>query len=95
MQHIHNNPNQKFFICSDCKKTELLFSIYPNVVFYPKREYVIYNNNTLIRTKQSVKEAVIDMLLLSQTTPLKEIEKHMYNVSTFFSAAMELNVVNL
>jgi len=37
---VSSNPSKRFFICSDCQKTESKFKSFPNTIILPKTEYV-------------------------------------------------------
>lgn len=97
---VKQNPNQRFFVCSDCPETELSLSKYNNVIYNPKkffttkkfadkdwRDYTVddegrnYPSN-VIRNKDSIDEAIKDILILSRTTIQNT------NESTFRIAAL-------
>lgn len=69
MRLIQSNQNINYFISSDDMSTELTYNKLPNVICYPKLQYVTYNEDThtLHRTRQSVIEAFISLLILSRT----------------------------
>ena len=81
---ITNNPQARFFICSDSLETEQKFSILDNTHLYTKTSYAeklqegswneITTDNegrqmnfNINRSKQSVIEAYVDLLVLSRT----------------------------
>jgi hypothetical protein len=70
LQIVKNNPDKKYFICSDSKEIEDSFKTYPNVLLYSKDTYPTYNSNSDItyRSFLSVVEAFVDILILSRTT---------------------------
>jgi hypothetical protein len=66
---IKESINQRFFVTSDDKETEQLFYNYPNVLTLKKKEFVYYSqkDNILFRSKQSVFDGIVSMLILSYT----------------------------
>jgi hypothetical protein len=82
---LFKNNQRQFFITSDCKQTESLYRKYKNVLCYPKTAFVQFNVHTgrVERSKQSVIEAFICLLVLSKTT----IHDQFYSQSTFLKVA--------
>lgn len=78
--------NKNFFIMSDEKHIEDTFKVLSNVLCFIKKHYVVYNKKRgiLIRSKQSVIEAFISLLIASRTN-IKDVTK---NKSTFTKIAL-------
>lgn len=88
---IEDNQHKMFFITSDDELTEKEFKNYNNVICYPKFEYVIFDKNGLYRSRQSVIEAFISMLILSRTNILdKDV-----SMSSFLKMAIYYSAVKL
>ena len=77
---ILSNPSKRYFVCSDSEAEENKFKYFPNVIVHPKQEYVrkkwrdkpwIYSNDkgykNVVRSEESVIEALHDLLILSHT----------------------------
>ena len=59
---LEDNPNIKFFICTDCILTQKRFiKKYPNSIYYKKRD-----NLNIRNTKTAIQDAFIDILILSK-----------------------------
>ena len=59
---LEDNPNIKFFICTDCILTQKRFiKKYPNCIYYKKRD-----NLNIRNTKTAIQDAFIDILILSK-----------------------------
>jgi hypothetical protein len=67
--YIKDNTSTRFYITSDSKEVEIKFNKNKNVLCYPKLHYVVFNKNKeiLYRSKQSVIEAFISLLIASKT----------------------------
>lgn len=85
---VKTNISSRFFICSDSGETEKKFKALGNVMCYPKSSYVqkldasIGWVDNIFRSKQSVIEAFVDLLILSRTNIVLG-----HPVSTFFKFA--------
>jgi hypothetical protein len=86
---IKNNPHKTYFITSDDYETEFKFKQLPNVICYPKLKFVDFNNGVVHRSKQSVIDAFICLLILSKTT-IKPVS----NNSSFYKTALLYQNVN-
>jgi len=105
-QYISENPEKRFFVCSDDKETEIKFSKNKNVIIRPKtfyaekldidkswcghiidREGRSFNFN-VNRSKDSVIEGFIDLLILSKTNITIE------TISSFLKFAKLYNELN-
>ncbi len=98
---VKENPNQKFFVCSDSKTAEEKFAKFPNVITKSKTSYVEkyiddtwktsftdadgnparYNVN---RSRDSVIQALEDLLILSHTTIERTSRKSSFLRFAFF-----------
>ena len=92
---ILSNPSKRYFVCSDSEAEENKFKYFPNVIVHPKQEYVrtkwrdkpwIYSNDkgykNVVRSEESVIEALHDLLILSHTN-IQDTNKY----STFLQLA--------
>lgn len=66
---VSNNPDRKYFLCSDSKEVEEMFRPYQNIIQYKKEHYPTYDeeNDITYRDKESVIESLVDILALSRT----------------------------
>ena len=97
---ILSNPSKRYFVCSDSEAEENKFKCFPNVIVHPKQEYAIkrwrrrpwiYSNNkgkNVLRSKESVIEALHDLLILSHTN-IQDTNKY----STFLQLAKYYNSI--
>jgi len=92
---IDSSPNIKFLIVSDEEKNELDFTRHSNVITRPKTSYVELHDPTkgwyenCERTSNSVREAIVDLLILSRTSIVRT------NInSSFLKTAIYLQVAN-
>lgn len=93
------NPAKKFFICSDDESVENKFGRMRNTIIRKKNHYVRkidessewFKGNNVFRSKESVIEGFIDMLVLSRTTIVSRIN----NTSTFLKFAIWYNKIVL
>jgi len=69
-RYIKDNPDKKFFVCSDDRQVEEKLCSLPNAFHRAKKFYTIYNKatNSVKRVRFDYVEAFIDVLILSRTT---------------------------
>lgn len=88
---VKDNPNKKFFLSTDCEKTQQEFlELYPDQIIVNKQKDFVPDNLTIKDNKGCQDDAVIDMFLLSKAN-------HIYgtNWSTFNKAANIIGQNNL
>jgi hypothetical protein len=103
-QQVLDNPQQRYFVCSDDKNTQERFAQLPNVIAFTKTSYVEklipgdwYESTTdtdgrqtkynINRSKQSVIEAFVDMLILGRTWIRPTVKSSFANFARYFAHA--------
>jgi hypothetical protein len=88
LELLKTDYKTKFFVTSDDRITEQTYKKLSNVLTYPKLSYVEFNKNTgeVYRSKQSVIEGFISMLILSRTTilPIDNSESSFYKTAIMY-----------
>jgi len=88
--YIKLHPNERFYVTSDDNQTKDHFNSFKNVVIFKTDSSVIWDNNTVCRSKEVIIDAFIEMLILSHTTPFRH-DKDIK--STFFLCILLMNMV--
>jgi hypothetical protein len=96
MRNIRNQPNQSFFVCSDNKEIEEECKHLGNVILIENKSYVKRNdehiikwNRNCLRDEKSVKDALVDLCILSMCD-IDNNDYHTIPESTFLDIARSI-----
>lgn len=88
-EYLKTNPETKFFLSTDCSKTQKHFiSKYKNILYNDHKKFV--DSINYLFPKENQKDALIDLILLSKTNQIVGS-----NYSSFSKLAAEIGRINI